>query len=75
MLLRDQRILKESYPCPTLNCHLFEVMGLVANITVCSFETGHIRIFSKKSLNWACTDCSFVLIIVLDFVFLYYICL
>ena len=31
--------------------YLFEVMGLVANITVCSLVTSHIRIFSEKSLN------------------------
>ena len=50
-------------------------MGLVANITVCPFVTGLIRIILQEILEIACTDWSFVLIIVLDIVFLYYICL
>ena len=47
---------------------------LGVNITVCSFVTGHIRTI-LEIIEIACTDCSFVLIIVLDIVFLYYICL
>ena len=48
-------------------------MGLVANITVCPFVTGHMRVIRKKIIKITCTDGSFVLIIVLDIVFLYYI--
>ena len=53
--------------------YLFQVVGLVANITVCLFVTGHIRIILQEILEIACTDCSFVSIFVLDIVFLYYI--
>ena len=44
-------------------------------ITVCSFVTGYIRVILYEILEITCTDCIFVLIIVLDIVFLYYICL